>query len=720
MSFRIKNLLIVLITFLAAIGACGRRAPSVSGGQPSNTGQPTVKTIIKLLSEGKSDELKKLISEPLGSPGDTLSELRGAVGACMPNNTDREKLLSEVVFHCAEKGKDIPLSVILANAEAQAKLTPDDITASFDAAVAAGHDEVVKVILAQALDKIPATALQGAFSKAAAADATAPLVAAILGNKEARKKVGDTAIAEALQRAVEEGLGEVEKAIRDHWSAQSAFIEAIDNGNADRVKTLLSHAKTKDKIDKQTVQNGLQEAANEPAKTDVVKAILENLGEEEIAEAFQKAADEGKDKVVAAILANADPKPEEKVVVEVFQKAADEGKDKVVAAILANADPKPKAEVVVEVFQKAADEGKDKVVAAILTYADPKPKEEVIVEALKKAANEGEDKEAVIKAILDHWDVGKALINAVENGNSQLVEDITKNPRALNSLDPKTISEAFRAAVEKNDQGLAQTIADNAKDKLSQEGVIAIFEDKVKDNEAGKVSLILRIESVKDKIGTSKISEEFKEAVEGGKTNIVGAIVKNAQAELTDQDIATVLAKSVNRPISKAVVDNLVPVNGESIVGRALSTNNIEMLACLMNNVYLAMEVSLDELSKLAPKIIKDVFTKAAQQGWYNNTVVFILKDKDDKYKDKDDATLKELDRETLKSGLNAAVEAGKKLSEGPDAAALKGRNTELLKNILDSPYVQSVLQKEDIEEAINIAQGDTEIVDLLTGYQST
>ncbi|MCG8341056.1 MAG: hypothetical protein MI674_07360, partial [Cytophagales bacterium] len=309
MSLRIKTLLIVLITFLAAIGACGRKAPLVIGGQPSNREQLMVGKIIQLLTEGKSDELNEIISKPPESPGDTLSELRGAVEECLPKNSNPSKLLQEVVAHCVENNKVIPLSVILADPGAQSQLTPGNIKIFLDAAAAKGHDKAVEVILAQAQDKITATALQGTFSTAAGDDDKAPIVEALLKNKAAQQKVGDAAIANAWQKAVEGGRGKVEKAILDHWDVKTVFKKAVTDNNKTVIEGLLSNAKTKAKIDQQTIQDGLEQAAKTtPPKTAVMEAILNNLSADELGQALQKAASQGKAKVVEVILAQTQDK----------------------------------------------------------------------------------------------------------------------------------------------------------------------------------------------------------------------------------------------------------------------------------------------------------------------------------------------------------------------------------------------------------------------------
>ncbi|MCG8340992.1 MAG: hypothetical protein MI674_07030, partial [Cytophagales bacterium] len=241
MSSRIKAILIVLTTFFLVAISCYKREET----RIFYRGPSTVGTIIKLLIEGKKGELELLIKKRPESFEDTARQLLEAVEACLLQNEDPSKLLSEVVAHCAEKDKVIPLSAILDNAGAQYKLTPDNITASFNTAVGKKYDDITKTILDKALGKITTKAIQEAFKATASNVNKAPaIVAVILSNAQAQEKVGDAAIAKALKEALENNLADVEKAILAHWGVKTEFTEAITNNNAAIVGNLLSNAKT--------------------------------------------------------------------------------------------------------------------------------------------------------------------------------------------------------------------------------------------------------------------------------------------------------------------------------------------------------------------------------------------------------------------------------------------------------------------------------------------
>ncbi|MCG8341057.1 MAG: hypothetical protein MI674_07365 [Cytophagales bacterium] len=585
MSFRIKNLLIVLITFLATIGACSRKAASVSGGQPSNTEQLMVGKIIQLLIEGKSDELNEIISKPPESPGDTLSELLGAVGKRIPNNTDPNQLLLEVVTHCAGGNEVLALSAILADAGAKSQLTSDNIKASLDAAAAAGHDKAVKVILAQAQDKITPTALQGTFSTAAGEDDKAPIVTAILSNAQAQEKVGDTAIANALKKASENNYTKVKEAILAYWDVKQAFKKAVDEGDATSVDELLSNAEEKAEIGSQAIQEGLKEAANaEPPKTAVIGAILNNLSADELGQALQQAASQGDDKVVAAILEGLGNDPDK--IATILHSAKKNSNDDAVKAILEGLDDDKK----VALLDSAKKNSNDDAVKAILEELGNDPDNTAtILEGAKKdnkypnaavailarlggdpdntaavldSANKNSKKEAE-KAIVDKLaEDTKELVSVLDAANKE-----DKYPGATEAI----VGELVRDTDDKADKLVS--ILDAAKKYNKSDATKAIV-DKLGENSAfliktftsavskGRVSVVEEIltnPKTKEKIDASTLGEQLQKAADDNRANVAEAILKDADKSKLNSELIIKALKaagddSVFRSIFIAVV----------------------------------------------------------------------------------------------------------------------------------------------------------------------
>ncbi|MCG8340933.1 MAG: hypothetical protein MI674_06730, partial [Cytophagales bacterium] len=285
-----------------------------------------------------------------------------SVDELLSNGEKKAEIGDEAIQDGLKKAVNDPAKIAVVETILK-NLTSAEIAQALQQAVSQGEAKVVEVILAKALDKITATALQAAFNTAAGDDTTAPIVEALLSNAQAQEKVGDAAIAKALKEALENNLPDVEKAILAHWDVKTAFKKAVTDNNETIIEDLLSNAKTKAKVDNQTIQAGLKEAANaEPAKKDVIETILANLTPEEIAQALQQARTNGEDKVVEAILEGLVKDPANTAAV--LDSAKKNDKQDAVTAILDELvkDPANTAAV----LDSAKKQGKQDAAAAIL------------------------------------------------------------------------------------------------------------------------------------------------------------------------------------------------------------------------------------------------------------------------------------------------------------------------------------------------------------------
>ncbi|MCG8341059.1 MAG: ankyrin repeat domain-containing protein [Cytophagales bacterium] len=809
MSFRIKIIITALITVLATQCSWKKRGLQSS---VAREGQREVTHIITLLNEGKREELEELISKPPESSEDTLLlQLHGAVQKCLPQNSDSNQLLSEVVAHCAEKGKDISLSAILDNEDAKNKLTSKDIGDALITAVGEDKHQVVKTILDKASDKVENDAAGGALITATQKGHTG-MVDFIL--EKVSSKITEEDIGDALKTAAREGFANAVRAILDKASdkvgndaAGDAFNIAIRTNHTGTASLILEKALSK--ITEEDIGRALNtatEKGNREVADQILEKALSKITKDDMGTALKTAARKNRNNITSAILGaaldenGALDKIERAAIDSAFDIAAEKVYSRIVKIILDSASNRVESKSIIEAFEFAVeDDSRASLVKAILGHEEVKAiiQDDVVAQALKSAAdrnyanvekailNNWHTKKAFIAAIeksdtdliaviLGKWKPGQPLIEAVESGDSELVNAIINTPKALEKVKDEELESAFMQAASDNTQvtileiivgnstakdrisqattsqafstavkedyratvvailanvkgklttedvkkafsqavstlatDFVEAIVNNAGDKLGNEDVVDVF--KKAERSEREIVLMLsidsvkdKIDSVKDKIDSTNINDVFQKAAENGSSGVVEAVMKNAQDKLNNEFIATALATSVNEPTSKAIVDNW----DEAILLNALEEATV--LAGLMNNSYLIMNSEHREffLTRLRPEEIKAAFMEAAKKGWYNKAIKFILA----QYSSS-------LDRDTLKSSLNAAVEAGKALVSDVSKQA---ENTMLLKGILDSLYVQSVLQKEDIEEAINIAQGNTEIVDLLTGYQNT
>ncbi|MCG8340045.1 MAG: hypothetical protein MI674_02055, partial [Cytophagales bacterium] len=267
----------------------------------------------------------------------------------------------------AEPPKTAVMEAILNN------LSADELGQALQQAASQGEAKVVEAIISndQALDKVSQAALQAAFHTAAGEEAKAPIVTIILSNEAAQQKVGDATIADALKQASENNRIQVKESILAHWNAHSSFKDAVDKNEANRVEALLKDPTKKAAIGEQAIQDGLKETANDPAKTAVVKAILENLTPEETGQALQKAASKGEGKVVEAIISNALDKITVPALQAAFNTAAGEDATApIVTIILSNeaAQQKVGDATIADTLKQASENNRIQVKQAILAH----------------------------------------------------------------------------------------------------------------------------------------------------------------------------------------------------------------------------------------------------------------------------------------------------------------------------------------------------------------
>ncbi|MCG8340565.1 MAG: hypothetical protein MI674_04845, partial [Cytophagales bacterium] len=526
--------------------------------------------------EAIQDGLKKAANDEPPKPA--------VVKAILENLTPAE--LAQALKKAARKGDDKVVAAILDNVKDQ--LSPSDVGQALKQAVQNGQDKVVEVILGKAFNEITAPVLQEAFKTAASADATAPIVAVLLKKEAAQRKIGNTAIANALKEASSNNRTEVEKAILDHWNINSAFSKAVTNNNEARIEDLLSNAKTKAKVDQQTIQDGLKEAANDPAKTAVMEAILKNLTPAEIAEALQQALTDREDKVVEAILAWLGDDPDK--IAAVLEAAKKDNKYPAAAAAILEWLSKIEDNAIRNTFKTAAEKGYTSLVVAILDNAKDKLTNDEIGEAIKVAGEKGhaETVEAILnnnntpldKDLALDWLIKVGVLNAAIKKNRVKVIETALNNRKLRDM---------INSLEKNKQGsiaqhlLIATIAVGKSAKI----VAAMFDIQVVKEivEDPNLNWVVR-DAFKAAAGVTERIGGDHDNLGKNDAAVIRAILKHegAKKQLDRTTLKISLDKATeedNRKVIKAILDSKILLVKDDIrhaISIASDTETVELL----------------------------------------------------------------------------------------------------------------------------------------------
>ncbi|MCG8340790.1 MAG: ankyrin repeat domain-containing protein, partial [Cytophagales bacterium] len=630
-----------------------------------------------------------------------------------------QEALEEALKKAVEKGGKKVVTCLVNKSKSQ--LREEAITQALTSAVAHKNALMVGTLLEGLSDKLNdvSSPFNIAVDKVLRNNVWIGLVTIFLD--KAPDKVSQEVLEEAL-KSNDPNRKRVTAAIYEHIKPQvigKIFEKAVDEDNTALVERVLAEgsAKLAKEVIKRAFQSACQQGHSVIVGLFLRKGEVKNKLKELISSCFNQACKDGQAAVVGSFLANAQgsvPKDtlataivnaindeqnevkdtllaqvKEKVVVKkAWKQGIEEPNTAVVKVILAHSQAREKIDrqTVRDAFTTATTEDQTSLVQVLLSKASDKIQETAIVTELGKAVENEEGEIVNTINTMSEETLGRVLLEAVKQGEDDLVSVLLKKANKRGSDITKAFSEAVRKALTDKEETLVAEFLNKKK-----------YPNVTIGNQAISNALTEAVENGTD----AMVSVLLKEANKRG-SDITKAFSKAVERALMDKEeiglVTTFLSKkkypnvtignqAISNALTKAVTQNNAPIVGILLAGANEKGSDITEAFSKAVEKYgeqgsatiISILLSKENGGKIKIRncaAINDALTEAVAQN--NAPIVGTLLDR---FKDTD-----------VSSSFNKAV--GKAL--GDEA------KTELVTIFLDKGLAK--ISKESIKEALRKA----------------